>query len=66
MTLSREVLLKTQSGAYSSKLLFHFEQEKKQIQDVIRERVMVEKKTVEEEEKIKDTRELGKLCSYSF
>ena len=35
------------------------EQEKKQIQDVIRERVMVEKKTVEEEEKIKDTREIA-------
>jgi hypothetical protein len=35
------------------------EQEQKNIQDVIRERVMVEKKTVEEEEKIKDTRELA-------
>ncbi len=35
------------------------EQEKKNIQDVIRDRVMVEKKTVEEEEKIKDTRELA-------
>lgn len=35
------------------------EQEKKNIQDVIRDRVMVEKKTVEEEEKIKDTREVA-------
>lgn len=33
--------------------------ERRNIQDVIRERVMVEKKTVEEEEKIKDTRELA-------
>jgi len=35
------------------------EEEKRNIQDVIRERVMVEKKTVEEEEKIKDTREVA-------
>lgn len=35
------------------------EVERKNIQDVIRERVMVEKKTVEEEEKIKDTREIA-------
>ncbi|KAA3631013.1 MAG: flotillin family protein, partial [Bacteroidetes bacterium] len=35
------------------------EQERKNIQDVIRDRIMVEKKTVEEEEKIKDTRELA-------
>ena len=35
------------------------ELEKKNIQDVIRDRVMVEKKTVEEEEKIKDTREIA-------
>ncbi len=35
------------------------EEEQKNIQDVIRERVMVEKKTVEEEEKIKDTREVA-------
>lgn len=35
------------------------EQEKKNIQDVIKERIMVEKKVVEEEEKIKDTRELA-------
>jgi len=33
--------------------------EKKKIQDVIRERVMVEKTVAEEEEKIKDTRELA-------
>ncbi|MCB0640669.1 MAG: flotillin family protein, partial [Phaeodactylibacter sp.] len=35
------------------------EEEKKNIQDVIKERIMVEKKVVEEEEKIKDTRELA-------
>ncbi|MCP3929272.1 MAG: flotillin family protein [Bacteroidetes bacterium] len=35
------------------------EEEKKNIQDVIRERIMVEKKVVEEEERIKDTRELA-------
>lgn len=35
------------------------EEERKNIQDVIRDRVMVEKKTVEEEEKIKDTREIA-------
>ncbi|MEZ6096763.1 MAG: flotillin family protein [Pirellulaceae bacterium] len=35
------------------------EVEKKNIQDVIRERVMVERATVEEEEKIKDTREFA-------
>ncbi len=35
------------------------EVERKNIQDVIRERVMVEKKTVEEEERIKDTRVLA-------
>ncbi len=35
------------------------EEEKKNIQDVIRDRVMVEKKVVEEEEKIKDTRAIA-------
>jgi flotillin len=35
------------------------EEEKKNIQDVIRERIMVEKKVVEEEEKIKDTRAIA-------
>ena len=35
------------------------EEEKKNIQDVIRERVMVEKSVVEEEERIKDTKELA-------
>jgi len=35
------------------------EEERKNIQDVIRERVIVEKATVEEEEKIKDTRALA-------
>ena len=35
------------------------EEEKKNIQDVIKERIMVEKKVVEEEEKIKDTREVA-------
>ena len=35
------------------------EQEKKNIQEVIRERVMVEKATVAEEEKIKDTRDFA-------
>jgi flotillin len=35
------------------------EQEKKNIQEVIRERVMVERAVVEEEEKIKDTREFA-------
>ncbi len=35
------------------------EEEKKNIQDVIRERVMVEKKVVEEEEKIKDTKAIA-------
>lgn len=35
------------------------EEERKNIQDVIRDRIMVEKKVVEEEEKIKDTRELA-------
>lgn len=35
------------------------EQEKKTIQDVIRDRIMVEKRVVEEEEKIKDTRVLA-------
>ncbi len=35
------------------------ELEKKNIQDVIKDRIMVEKKVVEEEEKIKDTRELA-------
>lgn len=35
------------------------EEEKKSIQDVIKERIMVEKKVVEEEEKIKDTKELA-------
>jgi len=35
------------------------ELEKKNIQDVIKERIMVEKKVVEEEEKIKDTKEIA-------
>jgi uncharacterized membrane protein YqiK len=35
------------------------EEEKKNIQDVIRDRIMVEKKVVEEEERIKDTRVLA-------
>jgi len=35
------------------------ELEKKNIQDVIKDRIMVEKKVVEEEEKIKDTKELA-------
>ncbi|MEZ5041751.1 MAG: flotillin family protein [Saprospiraceae bacterium] len=35
------------------------EEERRNIQDVIRERVMVERKTVEEEEKIKDTQEVA-------
>ena len=35
------------------------EEEKKNIQDVIKERIMVEKKVVEEEERIKDTREIA-------
>ncbi|MEL6636691.1 MAG: flotillin family protein [Bacteroidota bacterium] len=35
------------------------ELERKNIQDVIKDRIMVEKKVVEEEEKIKDTRELA-------
>lgn len=35
------------------------EEEKKSIQDVIKERIMVEKKVVEEEERIKDTREIA-------
>ncbi|MEN0003127.1 MAG: flotillin family protein [Bacteroidota bacterium] len=35
------------------------EEEKKSIQDVIKDRIMVEKKVVEEEEKIKDTREVA-------
>lgn len=35
------------------------EEEKKNIQDVIKERIIVEKKVVEEEEKIKDTREVA-------
>ncbi|MFK7936843.1 MAG: flotillin family protein [Saprospiraceae bacterium] len=35
------------------------EEERKNIQDVIRDRIMVEKKVVEEEEKIKDTKELA-------
>ena len=35
------------------------ELERKNIQDVIKERIMVEKKVVEEEEKIKDTREIA-------
>ena len=35
------------------------EEEKKNIQDVIKERISVEKKVVEEEEKIKDTREIA-------
>ncbi len=35
------------------------EEEKKNIQDVIRERIVVEKKVVEEEEKIKDTRAIA-------
>lgn len=35
------------------------EEEKKNIQDVIRERVVVEKSVVEEEERIKDTKELA-------
>ncbi len=35
------------------------EEEKKQIQDVIRERIVVEKTVVEEEEKIKDTKALA-------
>ncbi len=35
------------------------EEEKKNIQDVIRDRIMVEKKVVEEEEKIKDTRAIA-------
>lgn len=35
------------------------ELERKNIQDVIKERIMVEKKVVEEEEKIKDTKELA-------
>lgn len=35
------------------------EEEKKNIQDVIRDRIAVEKKVVEEEEKIKDTREIA-------
>lgn len=35
------------------------EEEKKNIQDVIRDRIAVEKKVVEEEEKIKDTKELA-------
>ena len=35
------------------------EEEKKNIQDVIKDRIIVEKKVVEEEEKIKDTREVA-------
>jgi uncharacterized membrane protein YqiK len=35
------------------------EEERKNIQDVIKERIMVEKKVVDEEEKIKDTREVA-------
>ena len=35
------------------------EVEKKNIQDVIKDRVMVERTVVEEEEKIKDTREFA-------
>lgn len=35
------------------------EEEKKNIQDVIKDRIMVEKKVVEEEEKIKDTKEVA-------
>lgn len=35
------------------------EEEKKNIQDVIKERIIVEKRVVEEEEKIKDTREVA-------
>jgi flotillin len=35
------------------------EEEKKSIQDVIKDRIMVEKKVVEEEEKIKDTKEVA-------